>query len=187
MNAPYQPPKSSPSEHKEFNVRGGYFTDGESEPVECIQAWVSPTSNYYRVKYVPRESRRKVATIFTCVVLLTMLFGVFGGLGHLIVYYVIKAITYSVTSRKVEFDLIEEDFLMDRAKGLLGIRKIQNGKPVFIGCKPKNKSVNEVMSAITARETNLQKESKLKYRLFIVAVSLVGLIVSALVLSGRTY
>ena len=57
---------------------------------------------------------------------------------------------------------------------MLGVRKTQNGKPVFIGCKPKDKSVNEVMSAITATEANLKKGSKLKYRLFIVAVSLVG-------------
>jgi hypothetical protein len=49
---PYQPPETAIELPKEYNVRGGFFTNGEAAPVECIKAWISLEGDYFRVKYV---------------------------------------------------------------------------------------------------------------------------------------
>ena len=118
--------------------------------------------------------------IYALVVFVTMWVGAFGGLGHLIAYYLIKMITYSLSAKKVEFSLSEEDFYVDRRVGILGICKIQDGKTVFLGCRPRGKALEEIDESIEMSETQLRVGSKMGHRVLVFLTALIGLIVSVL-------
>ena len=142
MDNPYSPPKTEINyRERVMNVRGGYYTDGKSKPLDCQQAWVAFSEGEYLVKYTAPAARKKLIIIYcVLVILFALLLGLSFWIFNVILYYIIQRILHRIYTRKVKFDLTKSEILVDRKRGILGIRKMHEGQPVFIGCRPKKLS-----------------------------------------------
>ena len=174
MNNPYQTPKVT-QKIDEKNIKGGFFSDGSAVPLDCRGAWISIDKRYLRFKYLPAKSRNMVLIIFCVAVVLLIPFAALGGLGAIILYAIIHSVILVKNISKVEFSLDDEILLVDEKRRIIGIRKIQNGKPVFLGSKVPQAMLVRILDEIPCLDADLSKGSRLKYQAIAVSVWLAGM------------
>jgi hypothetical protein len=59
---------------------------------------------------------------------------------------------------KVEFSLDEENLLVDKKSRIIGVRKIKNGNPVFLGCMVSNEILSLINDKIQYTDADLRRE-----------------------------
>ena len=180
MTDPYTPPKTQEIDD-EKNIKGGFFTSNNSNALDCMGAWISIHKRYIRFKYLPAKSRTLVLKIFCVVVVLLIPLSVLGGLGAIIVYAIINSVIRSMHGSKVEFMIDDEELLIDTRRRTIGLRQVQNMKPVFLGSKVPKNLLNKLKENFDYTETTIKKGSKLVYQFIAVGVWLVGLILGVLI------
>ena len=180
MDDIYRPPRATSDLllGAEENVRGGFYTDGYADPIDCGGAWICLREGYFRASFVPRKTRAKVLRVFAICVFITMWFGIFGGFGHLLLYYIIKFVIFRVDLKKMEYDLSVEKFYYDTNSGILGMTQDTALGRVFLGCKPRKKSLDSIVSSLNPSALPLRKGKNSRYRALVFGISLIGLLVS---------
>jgi len=180
MIDPYTPPKTQEIDD-EKNIKGGFFASNDSNALDCMGAWISINKRYIRFKYLPAKSRNLVLIIFCVAVVLLIPFSALGGLGAIIVYAIINSVIRSMHGSKVEFSIDDEELLIDTRRRTIGLRQIQNMKPVFLGSKVPKDVLNTLKEDFSYTETTIKKGRKLGYQSIAVGVWIVGFILGILI------
>lgn len=178
---PYQTP-SAQDEDDERNIKGGFLKSEDSKAAECLGAWLSLKKRYLRVKYLPVSSNSLVLVLFGIGEILLIPFPVVNGVGGIFLYGLSHTIVRLKDASKVELLLDEEHLLIDSSRRIIGVRKIQKGKALFIGAKVRAIILDSIKNEFPYTEVKLKPGGRSIMQLFALsmwAVSMaLGLVIS---------
>jgi len=175
MTNPYDAPKAKDVDD-EKNIGGGFFTIKGSKSLDCTGAWLSVDKRFLRFEYLPTKSKKLILILFCIVMVIQVPFVILGGIGAIIAFLMIKIIVGGCCASKVEFDIDEEDLMIDTNRRTIGVRKIQNGKPVFLGSQISGDLLDQLRDGFPYTETVIKKGNRNGYQLIAIGIWLCGVL-----------
>lgn len=155
---------STPS--KTIRCQGAYLKIPGTTPLKTTDATLDLNAGTLRLGYEPTATQQAAFVVSPAIAISIAIAGhsVIGGVGMVLLYFLIYTVMAGITVRNVEFDLASEVLWADKQAGLFGFQVRKNDSPFFLGFKAKAALI-ELIEPIcqSSKRSPIQKQSGLMY------------------------
>lgn len=172
MTNPYSPPNLEHiSLHAPIRLKGFWASTGHSRALPTTSCKVNPLNPTLDFCYEPNLTKYVAAACY--IVLITMMPApevlVFGWL----IFTIFYAVLVVIMTRRVQFNLREQDLLVDRKRSVVSIRKMRNGRCFEMAFKVRPVDIDQLLGmASSVRNSTFKKKRNWPLCLLIVCLSI---------------